>query len=126
MLVHIEDGKGMVTPEPYRREVRVLLSPLLQPQLAGTGVMVGYSEVAPGQQGSRHNHPDEAEVWMFFAGTGRAVVGDEEYAITPGCVVYTPAGTYHQFFNTGSDPVKLYWYYTPSGAERAVLVGEFR
>jgi len=63
---------------------------------------------------------------LDLAGTGRAVVGDEQYEIGPGCVVYTPAGTYHQFFNTGTEPVKLYWYYTPSGAERAVLEGAFR
>jgi quercetin dioxygenase-like cupin family protein len=126
LLVRLEDGKGMVTPEPHRREVLVLLSPLLQPELVGTGVMAGYSEVAPGQQGSRHNHATEAEVWLFFAGYGRAIVGDEELEIGPGCVVYTPAGTYHQFLNTGDETVKLYWYYTPPGAERAVLEGSFR
>lgn len=124
--VHIRDGRGMVTPEPHKREVLVMLSPLLQPELVGTGVMAGYTEVGPGQQGSRHNHPNEAEVWLFYAGTGRAVVGDEEYRTEPGSVVYTPPGVYHQFFNEGAEPVKLFWYYTPPGAERAVIEGGFR
>jgi len=124
--VRLADGTGIVTPAPFRREVLVLLSPLLQPQLAGTGVMVGYTEVQPGQQGSRHKHPTEAEVWMFFAGIGRAVVGDQDFPIGPGSVVYTPADTYHQFFNTGPDAVKLFWSYSPPGAERAIIEGEFR
>ena len=126
MHVHIRDGKGMVTPAPSRREVLVLLSPLLQPELAGTGVMAGYTEVAPGEQGSYHNHPNEAEVWLFFAGRGRAVVGDAEYETEPGSVVYTAPGVYHQFFNTGDEPVRLFWYYSPPGAERVVLEGAFR
>ena len=45
LCVQIAEGKGIVTPLPFRREVLVLLSPLLQPQLEGTGVMVGYTEV---------------------------------------------------------------------------------
>jgi mannose-6-phosphate isomerase-like protein (cupin superfamily) len=124
--VRIADGKGIVTPEPFRRQVLVLLSPLLQAQLQGTGVMVGYTEVGRSQEGSRHKHPTEAELWMFFAGIGRAVVGDQEYSVSAGSVVYTPPDTYHQFFNTGSEPVKLFWSYAPPGAERSVLEGEFR
>ena len=126
MHVHVRDGQGLVTPEPHKREVRVLLSPLLQPELQGTGVMVGYTEVGPGQEGSYHKHQNEAEVWLFYAGRGRAVVGDNEYQIEPGSVVYTAAGVYHQFFNDGDEPVKLFWYYSPPGAEAAVLDGRFR
>lgn len=123
--VRVGDGKGMLTPDPFRREVLVLLSPLVQPELVGTGVMVGYTEVGPGQQGSRHKHAAEAEVWMFFGGTGRVVIGDLEFETGPGSVVYTPPDTYHQFFNTGPEPVKLFWSYSPPGAERAVLEGAF-
>jgi len=126
LAVHIDEGRGTVTREPFVRDVRVLLSPLLQPELAATGVNVGYTEVAPGQRGSRHAHAHEAEVWLFFAGHGLAIVGDEEREVGPGTVVYTPPGVEHQFVNTGAEPVRLYWFYAPSGAERAVLAAEFR
>lgn len=126
LAVTIEEGKGLITREPFVRDVRVLLSPLLQPELAGTGVMVGYTEVAPGQRGSRHAHAGEAEVWLFYAGRGIAVVGDERREIGPGTVVYTPPGVEHQFINTGAEPVKLFWFYAPPGAERGVLEAEFR
>lgn len=126
MHVHIDEAHGVITPPPFERDVRVVFSPLVQPELRDTQVMVGYSQVAPGQQGSRHMHPTEAELWMFFAGTGRAVVGDQEFEVRPGSVIYTPPATYHQFINTGPDAAKLFWYYTPAGAERSVLEGEFR
>ncbi len=126
LTVHTSEGKGIVTPPPFVREVRVLLSPLLQPELAVTGTVIGYTEVAVGQSGSRHAHPDSAEVWMFFAGKGIAIVGDEQMEVGPGHVVYTPPGVEHQFINTGDVPVKLFWSFSPSGPERNVLEATFR
>ncbi len=126
IAVHISEGKGTVTPAPFVREVRVLLSPLLQPELTQTGTVIGYTEVAVGQSGSRHAHADSAEVWMFFAGHGLAVVGDEQMEVGPGHVVYTPPGVEHQFVNTGHEPVKLFWSFSPPGPERSVLESTFR
>ncbi len=124
IVTDITKGSGMRTPEPFVRDVRVLLSPLLQDWLEDFSI--GYTEVPPGQQGSKHNHPDAAEIWLFFERTGRAIVGEREVDTGPGTVVYTPPGTDHQFFNTGEMPVKLYFAYVPSGAEKAVIDSEFR
>ena len=44
----------------------------------------------------------------------------------PGTVVYTPPGTFHQFINTGDEPVKLYFLYVPGGEAQAILDAEFR
>ena len=104
--------------------MKVLLSPLLQEGLEDFSV--GVTEVPPHGEGTRHNHPDAAEVWLFFAGRGRAIVGDREYPTGPGTVVYTPPGTFHQFINTGDEPVKLYFLYVPGGEARAILDAEFR
>ena len=65
-------------------------------------------------------------MWLFFAGRGRAIVGDREYPTGPGTVVYTPPGTFHQFINTGDEPVKLYFLYVPGGEAQAILDAEFR
>ena len=117
------DGVGLTTPEPYVRHVKVLLSPLLQDGMGDFAV--GSCEVPPHQQGSLHSHPDAAEVWMFYEGVGRAVVGDDEIVTGPGSVVYTPPGVSHQFSNTGDTAAKLFWFYSRSGAERAVIEGAF-
>ncbi|MBX3061406.1 MAG: cupin domain-containing protein [Anaerolineae bacterium] len=118
------DGARMTTAEPFVRNVTVLLSPFLQQGLEDFAV--GCTEVPAGQQGSRHNHPEAAEVWLFFAGVGKAIVDDVEYDTAPGTVVYTPAGTYHQFINTGSETVKLYYMFAPSGPEKTVIDGLFK
>jgi len=124
ILTDITSGVSMTTPEPAVRHVRVLLSPLLQEGLEDFSL--GYTEVPPGQQGSKHKHPDAAEVWLFFAGQGRAIVGDEEIETGPGTVVYTPPDTFHHFFNTGDQPVKLYYVFVPSGPEKTVMDQKFR
>ena len=126
LAVHVSEGQGITTPEPFVRNVRVLLSPALQPALAATGTVIGYTEVAAGQSGSFHAHAGSAEVWMFFAGKGVAIVGDERVEVGPGLVVYTPPGVPHQFINTGHEPVKLFFSFTPPGPERDVLEATFR
>ena len=80
-----------------------------------TEVVSRATEVPPHGEGIRHDHPHAAEVWLFFAGRGRAIVGDREYPTGPDTVVYTPPGTFHQFVNTGDEPVKLYFLYVPAG-----------
>ena len=117
------EGLGLTTPEPYVRHVKALLSPQLQPGMGDFAV--GTCEVPPGQMGSLHTHHDEAEIWMFSEGHGRATVGDREIVTGPGTVVYTPPGVSHQFFNTGDTPVKLFWMYSPSGAEKDVIDAHF-
>lgn len=46
-------------------------------------------------------------------GTGKAVLDGEEHAIEDGTAVVVPAGTQHNFINTGSDDLKLYTLYAP-------------
>ncbi len=123
IVVTEADGIGLTTPEPFVRHVKVLLSPLLQEGIGDFAV--GSCEVPLGQRGSLHTHLDAAEIWMFSEGHGRAVVGNQEIVVGPGSVVYTPPGVSHQFFNTGDTPVKLFWMYSPAGAEREVIEAEF-
>ena len=46
--------------------------------------------------------------------------------VGPGQVVYTPPGVEHQFVNTGDEPVKLFWTFSPPGPERRVIDETFR
>ena len=93
IVTDIAQGVGLTTPAPAVRTVKVLLSPLLQEGLED--FLVGITEVPPNGEGTRHNHPHATEVWLFFAGRGRAIFGDREYPTGPGTVVYTPSGTFH-------------------------------
>lgn len=124
IVTDITSGKGMTTPPPHERHVRVLLSPLIQDGIEDFAV--GFTEVPPFIAGTRHHHKNGSEIWLLYSGNGLARVGEEEFQVSAGSVVYTPAGTEHQFVNNTSEPVRLYFLYVPSGEEKAVIDGEFR
>ena len=124
LFLNRHDGVGFVTPAPATRDVRVLLSPLLQEGMGDFAV--GMTQIPAGVVGTRHSHPETTEIWMILSGRGRARIGDEDRPVAPGDVVYTPPGVSHQFVNDGDEPVTVYFLYSPSGAEQRVLDGGFK
>ncbi len=59
-------------------------------------------------------HEDNDQILYFVDGVGKAVVAGAEHEIAPGDVVDVPAGTEHNFINTGDKPLKLFTVYAPS------------
>ncbi|KAF2139150.1 uncharacterized protein K452DRAFT_205554, partial [Aplosporella prunicola CBS 121167] len=51
---------------------------------------------------------------LFTSGTGRATVAGKEQPIRAQDVVVVPAGTRHQFVNTGDVPLELVTVYAPA------------
>jgi mannose-6-phosphate isomerase-like protein (cupin superfamily) len=58
-------------------------------------------------------HPDTDQILTFVSGTGEARVGDERHTVAQGDLVMVPAGTKHNFVNTGPNPLVLYTVYGP-------------
>lgn len=50
----------------------------------------------------------------FTSGVGLAQVGGREQKVKAGDMVIVPAGTRHQFLNTGPTPLMLYTVYSPA------------
>ena len=57
----------------------------------------------------------------MISGTGTQTVGDEEFPITEGDVVYIPMATMHSTVNTGWQTLRLIVTYTPGGEEQALI-----
>ncbi|MEK7149581.1 MAG: cupin domain-containing protein [Patescibacteria group bacterium] len=77
-----------------------------------------YSQVVlmmllPGEDIGNEVHETIDQVLVFLEGVGKAKVGEEEFDIKPGVMAYVDAGTWHNFTNTGSMPLKLYTIYSP-------------
>lgn len=53
------------------------------------------------------------QVLCFVEGEGEAVLDDEVSSVIPGFVTFVPAGTWHNFYNTGETDLKLYTIYAP-------------
>lgn len=58
-------------------------------------------------------HPDNDQILQFVAGRGRADVAGDSREVGPGDLVVVPAGTEHNFVNTGSGPLVLTTIYGP-------------
>lgn len=69
--------------------------------------------VLPGDDIGREVHELVDQVLVFVKGEGEAVVGSETHDIGPGDMFAVPAGTEHNFTNTGDEVLKLFTVYSP-------------
>src|SRR5215204_1418284 len=58
-------------------------------------------------------HEDTYRVLSFVSGVGEAQVGGQQRPVRAGDLVAVPAGTKHNFLNTGPNPLVLYTVYGP-------------
>lgn len=58
-------------------------------------------------------HEDTDQVLTFVSGLGEARVGGQTKKVAQGDLVVVPAGTKHNFVNTGPNPLVLYTVYGP-------------
>ena len=54
------------------------------------------------------------QVLLFTSGTARATVAGKDQDVKASDVVVVPAGTQHQFVNTGNQPLELITVYSPA------------
>ncbi len=58
-----------------------------------------------------HNHVDQ--FFRVEAGEGKAIINGQEFKLADGIAVIVPAGSEHNFINTGASDLKMYTIYTP-------------
>lgn len=68
--------------------------------------------VEPGDDIGLETHTLD-QVLVFVGGTGESLLNGRKGAVGPGTVVVVPAGTEHNFVNTGGEPLKLFTVYAP-------------
>ena len=76
-----------------------------------------------GRRTEAHFHRASEEIYVFTAGAGRMILGDEQSAVRAGdCVVIAP-GTAHQLVNDGAEPLVLLCCCSPpySDADTVIL-----
>ena len=68
--------------------------------------------IEPGDDIGEETH-DVDQVLVFVAGEGEAILNGERSPIAANHLVVVPAGTLHNFVNTGATPLKLFTIYAP-------------
>lgn len=115
IVVRADEVEGYWTPPPHHRQLKVLLSPSVQE--VSKDLSVGMVILPPGEAGHPHRHEKEQETWFVISGQGRLRVGSEVAELSPDTVVVAPPGEEHQILNTGKEPLKVLFLFTPAGPE---------
>ena len=69
--------------------------------------------IPPGGEIGEETHEHTDQLLSFVSGTGEGIVGGEKHRLDAGDVCAVPAGTRHNFVNTGEEPLVLYTVYSP-------------
>jgi len=69
--------------------------------------------IPPGGEIGEEVHEEVDQILSFVSGTGEALVAGERRDVAQGDLVVVPAGTRHNFRNTGPNPLVLYTVYGP-------------
>jgi mannose-6-phosphate isomerase-like protein (cupin superfamily) len=68
--------------------------------------------IEPGDDIGEETH-DVDQILVFVSGNGQAVLNGEKSEVSAQSLVVVPAGTLHNFINTGTTPMKLFTVYSP-------------
>lgn len=69
--------------------------------------------IPPGGDIGSEVHHDVDQVLVFVQGKGQAILNGEKSAVAVDRLVHVPAGTRHNFVNTGKTDLRLYTIYAP-------------
>ncbi len=90
--------------------------------ITGQHSQVVLMSVAPGEDIGEEVHVGTDQTLIFVSGVGEAVLNGEKSPITINSLYFVPAGTRHNFINTGTAPLKLYTIYAPPVHARGTVV----
>lgn len=80
--------------------------------LTGEHSQIVLMSIEPGDDiGEETHHVDQ--ILFFTAGQAEAVLDGQRSQVGANSLVVVPAGTLHNFVNTGSEPLKLFTVYAP-------------
>lgn len=79
----------------------------------GSNAQVVVMSIPPRGEIGEETHDHVDQVLAFVEGEGVAILDGEESPVGPDRLVHVPAGTRHNFVNTGSGDLRLYTMYSP-------------
>lgn len=86
----------------YRKEI-----------VTGKHSQVVLMSLLPGQEIGQEVHKVD-QMLIFVEGTGKAIINGQESLVESNHLVFVPAGTQHNFINTGKEVMKLFTVYAPA------------
>lgn len=81
--------------------------------ITGKNSQVVLMSIPSGGEIGEEIHPTTDQTLIFVEGRGIAIIEGKTSEILPNHLVFVPAGTKHNFKNTGPEPLKLFTIYAP-------------
>jgi mannose-6-phosphate isomerase-like protein (cupin superfamily) len=75
----------------------------------------------PGEDIGMEVHKKIDQILVFVQGTGQGIIGGHKFPISAGTLAFVPAGTVHDFNNTGNTDLKLFTTYSPPNHAAGIL-----
>lgn len=82
-------------------------------QLTGHAMQAVSMCLQPQEDIGEEVHKLNEQALLCLNGSGKAIVGGQEYTFANGDLVIVPAGTVHNIVNTGIDPMHILTFYSP-------------
>jgi mannose-6-phosphate isomerase-like protein (cupin superfamily) len=79
---------------------------------------IALNEWRAGLEGPPHAHAEKDQVFYILSGEGKVIVGDANYSVKPGCLVYIPTGLRHQSITTSDEPLGYILYNVFNSADK--------
>jgi mannose-6-phosphate isomerase-like protein (cupin superfamily) len=79
----------------------------------GKNTQLVLMSLAPGEDIGEETHNTIDQIFYFVQGQGESIIKGEAKPFSVGDIVFVPAGTLHNFRNTGIDSLKLFTTYSP-------------
>jgi mannose-6-phosphate isomerase-like protein (cupin superfamily) len=79
----------------------------------GPNAQLVVMSIPPGGEIGEETHAHVDQILAFVQGQGVSVLDGEESPVGPDRLVHVPAGTRHNFMNTGREDLRLYTVYAP-------------
>jgi mannose-6-phosphate isomerase-like protein (cupin superfamily) len=109
VIIREADIEGQLKT-PYPRVSKILIS---EHTVGATKISMGTNVTEPGSRIPLHKHTDSEEAMFVIEGTGKLIVGEDEYDLYPGTAIFSPLGVDHTIVNTGDTQFKIVWAYGP-------------
>lgn len=104
----------MITPYVANIEEETLKNDFFRKEVfTGEHLQITVMSVQPGQDIGVETHPHTDQFLRVEQGSGKAIIGGQEYEVSDAFGITIPAGMEHNVINTGTVAMKMYSIYTP-------------
>lgn len=104
----------MITPYVANIEEETLKNDFFRKEIfTGEHLQITVMSIQPGQDIGIETHPHTDQFLRVEQGSGKAIIGGQEYEVSDAFGITIPAGMEHNVINTGTVAMKMYSIYTP-------------